>query len=494
MLKRPEMRWPAVGLVATSVGFVLTIVPYYMWWGGWSVPARFLLPVLPLAAPMIAVAFEQCRGAASRGVSGLLVLASVGSFAVVMYQPQRRLLFNERDGSGGLVEAIQGGMDLTVLLPSFVQPDWVGQLPYVGGWLVTAAIAGAVAYAANHRQVTASRAFWSAVIGLVGFITAGSLVSGKGLTPSNGGDVVPKGQQSVIAAFDGERLLAYSYGDRRVLGETELFARATISQPAASRRPEPDPGQPQIQRGRVFGPYALPAGRYRVRVSVDPTMLPIGGGSSDGDADADLYDDPYDDVWIAYHRGPNVLSRTSVGASGVADMTLDLPVTFDPLWIGASSEALARAITHVRIEPESVEPRTGRPSIANIRQSEILADTPGRYAIHVDDNVYPELTNGFWVRGGRSASVHVSPNGASMLRVTIQNGAVPGPVTVEVDGTLEVLELRRGETREYRVPLTGNEVTVPLRFEPINGFRPSERNPESADTRWLGCRVVLELE
>ena len=50
-----------------------TIVPYYMWWGGWSVPARFLLPVLPLAAPMIAVAFDRCRGAASRGVSWLAV-------------------------------------------------------------------------------------------------------------------------------------------------------------------------------------------------------------------------------------------------------------------------------------------------------------------------------------------------------------------------------------------------------------------------------------
>ena len=67
-------------------------------------------------------------------------------------------------------------------------------------------------------------------------------------------------------------------------------------------------------------------------------------------------------------------------------------------------------------------------------------------------------------------------------------------MTVEVNGTREVLELDRGETHEYRVPLTGQEVTVPLTFEPINGFRPSERNPESADTRWLGCRVVLELE
>ena len=366
---------------------------------------------------MIAVAFDQCRGTASRGVSGLLLLASVGSFGVVMYQPQRRLLFNERDGTGALVEAIQGAMDLTALLPSFIQPDWVSQLPYVGGWLVAGAMACAVAYVVRRQQVTAARAFWSGVLGLVGFIADGSLVSGKVLTPHDGGDVVPKGQQSMIAAFDGERLLAYSYRDRRLLGATELFARATISQPAASDRPEPDPGQPQIQRGRVFGPYALPAGRYRVRVTVDPTALPI-GRSNDNDADHD------DIVWVAYHRGPSVISQATVSASGLGEMTLDLPVTFDPLWVGASSEPLARAITHVQIEPESVEPRTGRPSIANIRQSEILADTPGRYTIHVDDNTYREPA-GFWVRGGGSASLHVSPNGASMLRVKVRNGAVP---------------------------------------------------------------------
>ena len=213
MLRRPDTRWPALGLLATAGGFVLTVVPYYMWWGGWSVPARFLLPVLPVAAPMIAVAFGRCRGAASRGVSGLLLLASVVSFAVVIYQPQRRLLFNERDGSGRLVEAIQGGIDLTVVLPSFIEPDWVSQLPLVGGWLA----AGAMACAAGSRRVTLRRAFWSGVLCLVGFVKAGSLVSGESLRRHNDRDVVSKGQQAAIAAFDGDRLSAYDYRDRRRL-------------------------------------------------------------------------------------------------------------------------------------------------------------------------------------------------------------------------------------------------------------------------------------
>ena len=179
-------------------------------------------------------------------------------------------------------------------------------------------------------------------------------------------------------------------------------------------------------------------------------------------------------------------------SKGPSEMTLDLPVTFDPLWVGASSEPVARAVTRVEIEPVSVVPRTSRRGIANIRQARVLADVPGRYAVYVDDNVYTEPT-GFWVRGGRSASMHVSPNGASELRVTVRNGAAVGPVTVEINGTREVLELDRGETHEVRFSLNGRELTVPLRFEAVNGFRPSERNPESPDTRWLACRVRLSL-
>ena len=193
-------------------------------------------------------------------------------------------------------------------------------------------------------------------------------------------------------------------------------------------------------------------------------------------------------MWVSYHRGPGVLSRVPVATGVASEMTLDLPVTFDPLWVGASSEPVARAITQVEIEPVLVVPRTGRPAIANVRQSRVLADVSGRYVIHVDDNVYPEPA-GFWVRGGRSASLHVSPNGASLLRVRLRNGAAPGPVTVEIDGKREVLELDGSETHEINVPLTGRELTVPLMFTPLNGFRPSERNPDNRDTRWLGCQV-----
>lgn len=479
MMRRSGTRWQTVGLVATAVGFVLTIVPYYMWWGGRSVPARFLLPVLPIAAPMIATAFARCRGAASRGVSGLLLLASVGASALIMAQPQRRLLFNEGDGTGRWVEAIEGGVDLTVLLPSFIGPDWVSQLPQIGGWLAAALIACVAGFVAGSRDLAPRRVLWSGAVCVVVFVMAGSLVNGSSLDRHDRTGVVTAGQLAALAAFDGSRLVAYDYPEGRPLDDSELFARTTVVAQADAGRPEPDPARPQVVRGRVVGPYSLPAGRYSVRVWFDE--MATGSHAS------------ADEVWVAYHRGPGVLGRSPVTATGPSEMTLDLPVAFDPLWIGASAEKVARAVARVEIEPLSVVPRSRRRSTETIRQATVLGDVPGRIAIHFDDNVYAEPV-GFWVRGGRIASLQVSPNGASQLRVTIRNGAVPGPVTIDFDGTREVLELGSGETHEVSLPLTGRELTVPLTIEPINGFRPSERNPESRDTRWLGCRVHLSLE
>ena len=307
MVRRRDTRWPTIGLAATALGFMATVVPYYMWWGGWSVPARFLVPVLPVAAPMIAVALDRCRGPGSRGVAGALLLASIGSFALVTYEPQRRLLFNDRDGTGRLVEAMQGGTDLTVLLPSFIQPDWASQLPRVVGWVGVGLVACAVAFALGRRHATLRRALWSCAVCFVGFVTAGSLVSGETVIAGQVTDVLQRGQQNLIEAFDPSRLTPYSYRDHAVLSEADLLERATIVASLTESVP-PDAALPMIERGRVAGPFALPAGRYVVRMWLDETMRPSLEAN--------------DEVWVAYHRGPGVLGWRAVGDSNPVEVVL----------------------------------------------------------------------------------------------------------------------------------------------------------------------------
>jgi hypothetical protein len=77
LIWRRDSRWPALALVATALIFVVSSTRYYMWWGGTSVPARFLIPVLPLVAPGLAVAIASWRGAAARGLAAGLLLATL---------------------------------------------------------------------------------------------------------------------------------------------------------------------------------------------------------------------------------------------------------------------------------------------------------------------------------------------------------------------------------------------------------------------------------
>jgi len=322
-----------------------------------------------------------------------------------------------------------------------------------------------------------SRAFWSGAVCLVGFVMAGSLISGETVVTRGGMDVLHRGQQSLIAAYDGPRQVVYGYRDRSVLSERDLFERATIAVPPMERLPLDD--SPPMEQGRVAGPYSLPAGRYIARVWLEEAER---GGFGEND-----------EVWVAFHRGPHVLGRGSVARVNPVEIALDLPVTFDPVWVGATNESIADAISHIQIEPVSVIPRTGRPTISNIRQVAPVTDVAGRYVIHVDENIFTE-SNGFWVKGGMVASLHVTPGEADVLRVSVRNGATPGPVILDVDGRREFAELGPHQQHEFRVALTGNKPHVPFTIESVNGFRPSEQNTESRDRRWLGCWVTLQLE
>ena len=129
LMRQPDTRWRTLALVGMTITFLIGTTRYYMWWGGMSVPARFLVPVLPLAAPMIAVVFERL-GAPWRAVAGALLTTSLVVVVVLVYQPALELMFNTSDGTSQLVERFQGGVALTALLPSFLPPGWsAAQLP-----------------------------------------------------------------------------------------------------------------------------------------------------------------------------------------------------------------------------------------------------------------------------------------------------------------------------------------------------------------------------
>src|SRR5262249_36562846 len=54
LLRERERRGFAVFLCATIGVYAMSSAREYMWWGGSSAPARYLVPVMPLAAPLLA--------------------------------------------------------------------------------------------------------------------------------------------------------------------------------------------------------------------------------------------------------------------------------------------------------------------------------------------------------------------------------------------------------------------------------------------------------
>lgn len=103
-------------LVAAVLGPALF---WRMWWGGQCPPARFLVPLLPLLAPLVAVRLEG-------GLTGLarwwrpLCLWGWGLAAVALADPGRYLLLNRRDRPTRLWELLGGQPSASSLLPSLV--------------------------------------------------------------------------------------------------------------------------------------------------------------------------------------------------------------------------------------------------------------------------------------------------------------------------------------------------------------------------------------
>jgi len=118
MLRRNDLRLFALATIGTAIAFVASSTRMYMWWGGSSAPARFLVPILPLLAPMIAVVFQKARPV-TRAAFLMLLAVSLTIAAVGAWAPERFLLFSAPHGVSNLIEALHGPAPLSSLLPIF---------------------------------------------------------------------------------------------------------------------------------------------------------------------------------------------------------------------------------------------------------------------------------------------------------------------------------------------------------------------------------------
>ena len=462
MRRRQEERWFGLAMLATVLMFVASSTRMYMWWGGSSAPARFLVPILPLLAPMIAIGFRELRAPAARGVAMLLLGISLAVSVGGSLSPEHLMLYSPPRGVSRLAEALQGASPLSLALPTFAQEDIRAPLMALVPWLLAAALGLAVVLISRTRQrVTGVQ---SVCAGTLTLFFAAAVAAG---TPPPAGrrDTAARGRSDLVHAYDGPRQRGFSYARRTKLDAREVVDLATFRLSRAAGELTDDPQ-------RVAGPFVLPAGRYSARVWF------AGERQRDGAAFLTIGD----------HLQ---IAKTSDGAlMNPAPMTFELPVD-GAVWAGVSDPVLANAVQQVEIVAESVVPRSERPDV-EVRALEPIAGRPAAFIVYADAETYPE-GGVFWTRGTAAGKVLVATGGASTLVLTLHVGPTAGTVHVMVAGQDRSLALSRDETRVIELPLSPADRLVPVRVQAPGAFRPSDHEAGSTDQRSLGCQVRITL-
>ena len=152
MLRERGTRWFVLVLGAVAIAFSASTARLYMFWGGTGAPARFLVPIVPCLAPMMAVAFTRVRGAVARGLIGTMIITSVVFTLVAAAWPQAHLFFSDPHGRARVLQVFAAGTPLADAVPTLTDPDWTRQLRGSIPWLLVPVLSVAAALVAGRGR------------------------------------------------------------------------------------------------------------------------------------------------------------------------------------------------------------------------------------------------------------------------------------------------------------------------------------------------------
>jgi hypothetical protein len=464
ILRSRGTRLLGVTLLVTIAAFVGSTARLYMFWGGSSAPARFLVPLLPCLAPLVALGFAHAKDAVSRAVIGLWLGISVLVAVGAVIQPSRFMLFSDAHGGGARVlEAIQGSAPLAAAAPAFTNPDWASHVGQLAMWLLIALTVIAVLVAVS-RFARGSDAWRLAGVAALTFLIAGALLAAAP-TAEDKKTIAQRGDLDVLWRFDGNRYRTLDY---------ETLTRTTPDRFRELTTIDVDAEPSQVaEAGYTAGPFSLPPGSFEARVWFS------GAASRDGE----VLVSTVPRATFARHAGP---------LSNPTSVPFDLPVAIRRLTLRVSDRQAAESVKRFEIVPVAVAPAFERPDFP-VRSIESLDARAGAYLIYSDEHAYPEGPV-FWSRGTAETTLWVAPAGASKMTLKLSTGPKSGSVAVSVAGNLKTVEMPGNEVKDVSFELPRRRMLVPLTVQSTVMFRPAEVDPKSTDMRGLGCQVRIALE
>jgi hypothetical protein len=130
----------AIEIAIITLPYALATAAYPMWWGGWSAPARFLVPVLLLGSIPIAVLWTEARTHTARALIGVAFGLTLWLTLFMLSIHRGRIVYNDRDGYALWADWAGPVADLATGLPSLFRGTWAHALIGAAIWAI--AIAG----------------------------------------------------------------------------------------------------------------------------------------------------------------------------------------------------------------------------------------------------------------------------------------------------------------------------------------------------------------
>jgi hypothetical protein len=449
-------------LLFVLVPYLLAVTHFAMWWGGTSAPARFFVPMLPMLAIPAAVAWTAIRHRATRASALAALAATVFVSAALMFVDGGRLAYNVRQSYAVWLEWLNGGTELSRGLPAWWRGSealfyrdiaiWVGAMG--SAWAALRAVEGT-------RWLRSRGAFGAATAAAYAIALMCAVTTVWALAGVRGAADTP-GQLELLRRIGAER--------RALLLALPAFQRVAPQDVPPMLRIQPVPSVGLGGAGQNDRPLyqiaSVPAGRYR--------LAPRGSEASG---------------WLMVGIGRDQFSLASGPLSAPPDpVILDFPVDVRAIVVRGDEQA-RRSVQGVTIEPLAIVMPADRIAAGTARRAVRYGTAT---VFFLDERSFPE-PEAFWVGGNRTATMVLRPDtpGAA-LSLLVRNGPVQNQAVLRAGQWGADISLAPGEERQIALPLETRRAAVLLSITAAAGFRPSDIDSNSRDTRFLGVWVRVD--
>jgi hypothetical protein len=459
MLQDRVRRRLGLELLFVLASYLLAVTHFAMWWGGTSAPARFFVPMLPMLTIAAAVGWAAIRHRSTRATALGALAATAFASAALVFVDGGRLAYNVRQSHAAWLDWLNTATDLSRGLPAWWRGSEMIFYRDIAVWACAMGAAWGALRALEGSRWLRLRARLAATTAGVYAVAAMCAVTVVWTLAGVRGETETAGQFELLRRIGGERGV--------LLFELPSFQRIAALDVPSMLRIEPAPSTVLGGAGQNDRPLyqiaSVPAGRYRLQ--------PRGAGASG---------------WLMVGIGRDQFSISSGPLAAPPEpIVLDVPVDVRAIVVRGDEQA-RRSIRGLTIEPLSIVMPGARIASGTARRA---VRYPGATVFFLDDRSFAE-PEAFWVGGARSSEVVVQPDAAGRpISLVVRNGPVQNQAVLRAGAWVVDMPLAPGEERRVEVPATGGATMLTLTA--ATGFRPSEADPKSRDTRFLGVWVKI---